>query len=582
MSPMTTEQGTQGSDGHAEARRPERARRAGARARLRAPAAPAAVVLLVALSYGAWLVWLSADAYFWGDDWHFLLHRGTVPGEEEGGLMTPFNGHWSILMILTYRALFAVVGMTTYVPFVAVLVAFHVGICVAMHVLLRRAGAHPWVAAAVALTILFTGVAPEMVVFDAAMNHSGSILCGLLAVLALLRSDGSRRGTAVAWVALTLAVMWSSTGISAIIIAAVFATIQWGRAAGARVASAPTLVFLFWYVGWGRHDRGAQLTWDAVAGAPQYVWTGLTKVFGSAVAIPEVGPVVFVVLMLNLVTDRDSSPVLRHLAWSGVAAATVQLLLESLTRGHMGIEAASTGRYAYFSLVLLAPALCLALVRLSRLTVEPQWLPVVAVSVALAGYAVHGVNQVRQYSGGYASVSRAWLDRLHGMEASADDGQRMITATYDELVNHGLSQDLIASDVVRNALPNGTPSPEGRLGAETMFNVGVGTKTYDLFNPAFVDLAFGWNREIKKLPGCASYTATVDNPMLQIATVDGIEVGITSDATEVTTRLVRDDITADGRIWQVPAGAIYVASTAKDALLQVSFNAPGEYVICKQ
>ena len=546
------------------------------------PSAPTLAVLVAVVGYGAWLVWLSADAYFWGDDWHFLLHRGTVPGEEQGNLMTPFNGHWSILMILTYRALFALVGMTTYVPFLAVLVAFHAGICLTMHLLLRRAGAHGWIAAVVAVTLLFTGVAPEMVVFDAAMNHSGSILCGLVALLVLIRTGATRRGTVLAWLALVLAIMWSSTGISSIIIATVFATIQWGRTAGLRVASAPTLVFLLWYVGWGRHDRGTHLTWDAVAGAPQYVWTGLTKVFGSAVAIPELGPVVFVVLMLNLVTDRDSSPVLRHLAWSGVAAATAQLLLESLTRGHMGIEAASTGRYAYFSLVLLAPALCLALTRLSRVTVEPRWLPVAAVSVALAGYALHGVNQVRQYSDGYASVSRAWLDRLHGMEASADDGQRMLTRTYDELVNHGLSQDLVASDEVRRALPDGKPSPEGRLGAETMFNIGVGTETYDLFNPAFIDLSYGWNREIKKLPGCASYTATVDNPMLQLATLDGIEIGITSDATEVTTRLVRDDVTAEGRIWQVPAGAIHVASTAKDALLQVSFNAPGEYVICKQ
>lgn len=582
MNPMTAENRADDADVRAAATRATTLRRALDATRPRRVGRPTATVVLVALAYGAWLVWLSADGYFWGDDWHFLLHRGTVPGEEQGDLMTPFNGHWSILMILTYRTLFAFTGMTTYVPFLTVLVAFHVGICVAMFHLLRRTGAHAWIAATVALTILFTGVAPEMVVFDAAMNHSGSILCGLIAVLALTRADADRRATAAAWLALTLAVMWSSTGISAIIIAAVFATIHWGRRMGLRVATVPTLVFLFWYVGWGRHDRGAQLTWDAIAGAPQYIWTGLTKVFGSAVAIPELGPVVFVVLMINLMTDRDSNPALRHLAWSGVAAATVQLLLEALTRGHMGVEAASTGRYAYFSLVLLAPVLCLAVARLSRLTVDPRWLPAMAVTAALVGYAVHGVNQVRQYSDGYASVSRAWLDRLHGMEASADDGQRMLTSTYDELVNHGLGQDIIASDVVRRALPEGVASAEGRLGAETMFNVGVGTETYDLFNPAFIDLTYGWNRKIKKLPGCATYTAVVDNPMLQIATLDGIEIGVTSGATTVTTRLVRDDVTADGRIWHVPEGAIHIASTAKDALLQVSFNAGGEYTICKQ
>lgn len=549
----------------------------------RRPSLPTLVVVTLALIYGCFLVWLSQDAYFWGDDWHFLLHRGTIPGEQQGGLMTPFNGHWSILMILTYRSLFEVVGMTTYVPYVTMLIAFHVGICLTAYFLFRRTGAHAWVAAGVSLAILFTGVAPEMVVFDAAMNHSGSILFGLLAVLVLVRTDASRLGTAAAWIGLTLAVMWSSTGISSIVIAGVFATIQWGRATGLRVVSVPASVFALWYVGWGRHDRGAQLSWDALAGSPQYVWTGLTKVFGSAVAIPEVGPVVFGALLLNLLTDRHASPPLRHLAWSGLVAATAQLFLESMTRGHMGLEAAANGRYAYFSLVLLSPALVLAVTRVAGLTVEPHWLPVAAITVALTGYALHGISQVREYADGYASVSRQWLDRLHGMEASAADGQEMITGEYDELVNHGLSQDLIARDEVRRALPAGEPTVDGRLAAETMFNVGVGTKAYDLFNPAFVDLTSGWNRSIKKLPGCAAYMATVADPLLQVATMDGIEIGVTGPATQVITRLRRDDSVAEGRIWQVEADSpLHVASTAKDAVLQVSFNAPGEYIICKQ
>lgn len=551
--------------------------------RRRVPSAPTLVVGVLALAYGAYLVWLSSDAYFWGDDWHFLLHRGSVSGESEGSLMTPFNGHWSILMILVYRTFFAVFGMTTYVPWVMVLIGFHVGICLTAYALFRRVGAHAWAASGVAVAILFTGVAPEMVVFDAAMNHSGSILCGLVAVLVLVRTDASRRGTIGVWVALTLAVMWSSTGISSIIIATVFATAQWGRAAGVRVASLPTVVFVVWYAVWGREDPGAQLTWDALAGAPQYVWTGLTKVFGSAVAIPEVGPVVFGALLLNLLTDREATPMFRNLAWSGLVAATAQLFIESMTRGHMGIEAAANGRYAYFSLVLLSPALVLAVSRVTRLAVEPRWLPVAAITVALVGYAVHGVNQVRQYSDGYASVSRQWLDRLHGMVASADAGQLMITEDYDELVNHGLSQDLLARDEVRNALPEGTASMPGRLAAETMFNVGVRTTTYDLFNPAFVDLTSGWNRPIRKLPGCSAYTAATADPLIQVATVDGIEIGVTGPTSQVITRLVRDDVTAEGRIWQVEADTpIHIASTAKDAVLQISFNAPGEYIICKQ
>ena len=168
------------------------------------------------------------------------------------------------------------------------------------------------------------------------------------------------------------------------------------------------------------------------------------------------------------------------------------------------------------------------------------------------------------------------------MLASADAGQRMITEEYDELVNHGLSQDLIASPDVRRALPDGEATMQGRMAAETMFDVGVGTESYDLFNPAFVDLTYGWDRKIKKLPGCATYTAVVGDPMLQVATVDGIEIGVTSEATQVVTRLRRDEEISEGRIWNVEEGSIHIASTARDAVLQVSFNAPGDYTICKQ
>lgn len=551
--------------------------------RRRASAAPTLVVILAVVAYGAYLLWLNRNAFFWGDDWHFLFRRGTVDGAAQGDLLTPFNGHWSILMVLLYRGLFEVVGLTSYLPYVGVLIAFHLGIVLSINRLLIRTGAGTWVAAAVALTILFTGVAPEMVVFDAAMNHSGSILFGLLALLTLIRRDADRRSVLLSWLLLVIALMWSGTGISAVVMAGVLASACWGfRRAGAIIA-VPTAVFLAWFLGWGRHGTGADLTWSVTADVPAYVWAGLTKVFGTAVSVPEVGPVVFGMLLLNLVTDHRPVPLLRNLAWAGLAAATVQLVIEAITRSHMGVESASSGRYGYFTLVLLSPTLALAASRLFHLTIEPRWLPALALSIALIGYTLHGVNAVRQYAGGYAGVSGEWKQRFFGVLASADAGQRQLTDDYDGGVNAGLTQDLIASREVRRALPEGEATLEDRMAAETMFNVGVGTQTYDLFNPAFVDLTYGWNRKIRKLPGCAAYTATVGDPMLQVATIDGIEIGVKGPATEVVTRLRRDDYIAGGRVWHVEADeSLHVASTAKDAVLQVSFNAPGEYIICKQ
>lgn len=544
---------------------------------------PTLLLLATCLLYGAFLVWLSRDAWFWGDDWTFLFHKGTIPGETQGTLMDAYNGHWSLAHGLTYRALFDLFGMKSYLPWLTVLIGFHVTIVLAVHALLRRTGCPRSVALGTALAILFTGVAPEMLVYDAAMSHSGALALGLLGVLVVVATDAGRRGLVAAALLLSVALMFSATGISTVVLAAVFVSVHWSVRTGLRVAGPPTALFVAWFAIWGRSGTGgSDRTFGNLADVPNYVWDGLTKVFGTAVGVPGIGPVVFAALLLNLLTDREGHPALRTLAWSGLAAATAQLVLEGVGRLNIGEIDNSPARYAYFSLVLLSPALALGVARLLRATIEPRWLPIAGISLALVGYAVHGVSQVRDFSEGYAFGSKAWLGRFHGMIASADAGQEQITTSYDDFVNVGISQDLIARPEVRAALPDGEASVTDRMAAETMFNVGVGTTTYDMFNPAFIDLSFGWNRKIRKVPGCATYTATVPNPMLQIATLDGVEIGVTSGATEVTTRLVRDDVSGDGRLWHVPAGSIHVASTAKDALLQVSFNAPGEYVICKQ
>lgn len=544
---------------------------------------PTLLLLATCLLYGAFLVWLSRDAWFWGDDWTFLFHKGTIPGETQGTLMDAYNGHWSLAHGLTYRALFDLFGMRSYLPWLTVLIGFHVAIVLAVHALLRRTGCPRSVALGTALAILFTGVAPEMLVYDAAMSHSGALALGLLGVLVVVATDAGRRGLVAAALLLSVALMFSATGISTVVLAAVFVSVHWSVRTGLRVAGPPIALFVAWFAIWGRSGTGgSDRTFGNLADVPNYVWDGLTKVFGTAVGVPGIGPVVFAALLLNLLTDREGHPALRTLAWSGLAAATAQLVLEGVGRLNIGEIDNSPARYAYFSLVLLSPALALGVARLLRAAIEPRWLPIAGISLALVGYAVHGVSQVRDFSEGYAFGSKAWLGRFHGMIASADAGQEQITTSYDDFVNVGISQDLIARPEVRAALPDGEASVTDRMAAEMMFNVGVGTTTYDMFNPAFIDLSFGWNRKIRKLPGCATYTATVPNPMLQIATLDGVEIGVTSGATEVTTRLVRDDVSGDGRLWHVRAGSIHVASTAKDALLQVSFNAPGEYVICKQ
>ena len=66
-----------------------------------------AVGLLVA---GGIMVAYARRLYFFGDDWDFLLTRGTVEGADLG-LLEPHSEHWSTVPILLFRSLFAVFGL---------------------------------------------------------------------------------------------------------------------------------------------------------------------------------------------------------------------------------------------------------------------------------------------------------------------------------------------------------------------------------------------------------------------------------------------------------------------------------------
>lgn len=537
---------------------------------------------LIGLAYGAYLLYLVRDAWFWGDDWHFLFHRGTVEGAATGGLFDPFNGHWSTIMVLVYRALFDTFGLASYLPWAAVLVSLYLAVVAAVYWLGRKAGCSRPATAITAWLLLFVGVAPEMVVYDAAMNHTGSLACGLVAVGVLMREDLPGRALVAVWALLVLALMWSGTGIALVGMASVFALVERGWSAAFSVGSIPTAVFASWYWLEGRAGQSFGHSDDLLSDSAQYIWAGLTRVYGAAVTIPEAGPVIFLAIVISLATDRSAPSSLRNLGWSGLAAASLQLFLESLTRGTLGVDHAATGRYGYFTFVLLSPAVAMAVERLRRSVVGPSRLPAVAAVLLLVGYAAVGVSSVRQYAAGYTGVSSDWLNRVEGMLASSDAGQRTLTTDYDDGLNRGLSPDLVADPAVRPLLPDSEASPTDRLYAEMMFNVGVATETYGLFQPAFLDLSWGWDRKAHDGPGCRTYTATLSDPMLQLATGEGNEIGITSDATQVTTVLQRDGDRSDGRIWNVEPGSIHIASTAKNAVLIVSFNAGGDYVICKQ
>ncbi|MDT0186655.1 hypothetical protein Q9S36_41365 [Microbacterium sp. ARD31] len=571
MNPPTADVVTEDPTSRAGTRRAPSGRR-------RRPAVPTLILAVCLVAYGAWLVHSASGMWFWIDDYEFLIHRGTIPGLDHG-LFEPHNGHWSTMVVLVYRVLFAAFGMTTYVPYVLVTIVIHLAIAALLYTLLCREGANRWAALLASWFVVFIPIGFDNILWDAAMNNTGALLFGFLAVLALSRAGFSNRSVAMAWALLVVALMFSGTGVSAVVLAAAFAGVSRGPLVGLKVASVPAAVFVVWFLAEGRHANS--LEWSLTQ-VPQFVWTGLTGTLGKVIGVETAGPVLFVCLLAALLTDRHGPEDVRHLAWAGLLAATTQLFLEALTRGFLGADLANSGRYAYFTVVLLTPAFGLLINRIWHVAVEPRWVVAVIAVVLAAGHLTHSLGALSTFAEGWRGVTSETRGFVLATSENVADGQLVVapelTGPYEFI-----DVEALGREDVRRRLPDIEVSAEDRLRSETELNIGVSPDTYELFRPVLLDLTSGWKeREAALGPGCQAYTATRDDPLIQIATQDGTEIGITSEATQVVTVLQRDDVQGPVRIWGVRPGAIHIAVTARDAVLKISFNAGGEYTICKQ
>ena len=139
-----------------------------------------------------WSSRLAHRSWFGVDAVYYLTTRGPVPSADEG-LFKPYGGHWQTIPLLVYRGLFAVFGMRSYLPYVAVALAVHLAIVFVLYLLLRRVGATPLDRLRRQLAGLFYGAGSEAFMWDAPMVLTSGLLLGLVAMLVMVRRRFSLR-----------------------------------------------------------------------------------------------------------------------------------------------------------------------------------------------------------------------------------------------------------------------------------------------------------------------------------------------------------------------------------------------------
>jgi hypothetical protein len=229
------------------------------------------------------LVVLGTRLTFFNDDWQLLLQR---PGLSADSLLRPHNGHLTALTVLVYKALAAVFGLGSQVPFRLVLAAAVAAVGVLVYVLVsERCGRLPGLVAAT--LVMFLGAAWEDLLFVASISQVAPVATGLGALLALERDTPGRN--AVACLLLVCSVATFDVGL-AFVVAAGIAVLLRRRPSQLWIAAVPVLLFGAWWLGYGGDVQSqSHLSVSNVEHLPRYVFDSVSSGLASLVGLNRGG-----------------------------------------------------------------------------------------------------------------------------------------------------------------------------------------------------------------------------------------------------------------------------------------------------
>jgi hypothetical protein len=407
------------------------------RTRLRDAALPVHLMSLP-ISF-AILLYVDRGLWFFYDEWDFLAGQGT--GGRPLNLFVPHNEHWSTIPILIYRALYAAVGIHTYIPYLVVMLLAHV---ILAHLLFRvmiRIDVDPWIATALATVFLFLGAGAENLTWAFQMAWIFSLLLGVAGLLLIDHDRAGIRRDLAYWPVAVLALMCSGVGVPLVAVGGLVALIRRGWRAALRVVSLPAVVFVVWFavvghVGYATtHPAKSELLQ-----VPQYVWTGLTSAVTTTLGWQGAGAIVVLALGVFLAVQGPEWWRRRAIPLSMAVGAVLFFGITGVGRIAFGVDESTSGRYAYVGIALLLPAAGWGIDALARRVRGGA-----AVAVVLAAIVtLNGFGMLVAYADGSVSLR--------------DTGKYQLLAAAHLIVN---GAPLLANEATQ---PDPTIAPQLNLG----------------------------------------------------------------------------------------------------------------------
>lgn len=369
------------------------------------------LAMLVAASGFLLLLW-GSKLTFLLDDWEVLVYR---PGVTAHTVLDPHGENIAVGLVLVYKALLALFGMSSAFPFRVVSTgAFLVSAVLLFALLRKRVG--DWPALAATAVVLFLGTAWEDLLWAFQIGYFGSMAAGLGMLLALERRRD--RWDALACALLTVSILFSSLGLPFLFAAAV--DVLWDRERWRRlyVIAIPFVVYAVWWLGWG-HTAESALSLSNAVKTPIFFGGGISATFASTFGLVSiwsklayVGLPLAVVAAGLLLRGRRRLDLRSKWLWIAIAAFAGFWILAGLNQ--MPGRNPDASRYQYVSVVLamLVAAELLRGVRVARWAMAIGF-AVAAVAIASNVHWLHKSYYAYRQTSQLEKADLAALDIAH-------------------------------------------------------------------------------------------------------------------------------------------------------------------------
>jgi hypothetical protein len=383
------------------------------------------IVVAMALVAAAAILWLSRGYTFYFDEWTYIL---TFPDWTWISYLQPHNEHPVMLPRLIYAALLATVGLRSYLPYMAVLLALHGASAVLLFELVRRR-AGDIVGLASAAMFLLLGAAWENLLWAFQITFVGAVACGLGMLLALDGPSGTRRMPAASLL-LAGSLAFSGIGLVFAVAAAVILVLTPARRRDLLWFAPVVALFGVWYLTFGRTGTAPNPppTAGNVVLLPLYTAWGLGQSAAGLIGQGgSWGPPALIAAVLAIGATwwrRRPDP----FALGVLAALLALYFVTGLGRAQLGYQQAGAGRYVYEGaalwLILLADAA-------GQLPWRGTWRPALAACLFLACFS----SAVLLFS--FAAAKGAQMQR------EVADLQALASVRSDPCLNLGATADAL-------------------------------------------------------------------------------------------------------------------------------------------